>query len=129
MECYWAEVRNFKDDPTQSGRVQIRVYNQHNDENKVKDEDLPWAMPLGPTNEPSTGKVGHSPSGLIVGSRVLVMYATNDKAKQYPIILGSAYRGDWDSKEGLHEQSDEHSGGKIENAGFDVPGSDKVVSS
>lgn len=125
---YWAEVRNFKDDPTQSGRVQIRVYNQHNDENEVKDEDLPWAVPLQSTDQPSTGKVGTNPSGLIKGSRVLVAFAENDKAKQYPIILGSSYRGDWDKKEGLHEQSDEHSGGKVENPGFDVPGSDKVVS-
>ena len=35
---YLAEVRNIKDDKTKSGRVQLRVYGIHDDEENIKDE-------------------------------------------------------------------------------------------
>jgi len=37
-----AEVRKFKEDPTKSGRCKVRIYNQHNDEQEIKDDDLPF---------------------------------------------------------------------------------------
>lgn len=58
------EVRNFEDDPTKSGRVRVRIYNKHNDEQAIKDDDLPWAMVVHPITSPATGRMGISPSGL-----------------------------------------------------------------
>jgi hypothetical protein len=87
-----AEVRNIMD-PLKSGRVQIRIYGLHDDEKTIKDADLPWALPLMPSTSASTGKVGVIPTGLIVGSRVIISFLKNDTAQQYPIIFGSFGRG------------------------------------
>jgi hypothetical protein len=131
-----AEVRNFEDDPTKSGRVKIRVYNRQNDEQEVKDDDLPWAMVIHPVTSAATSKIGISPSGLKVGSRVLVTYLPHDTAKQYPIVLGSIARGDMpegneDSNGGVATQTNEaqkNSGGKIKKPGIDNPAYTKTSS-
>ena len=124
-----AEVRNYKDDPTKSGRVQVRIYNKQNDEQEVKDEHLPWAMVIHPITSAATAKVGIAPHGLKVGSRVLITYLPEDTAQQYPIILGSIARGDKPEKNkksngGVSKQSQDsesNSGGKIKNPGPDNP--------
>lgn len=124
-----AEVRNFEDDPTKSGRVKIRVYNRHNDEQEIKDDDLPWAMVVHPITSAATSRIGISPSGLKVGSRVLVTYLPYDTAKQYPIVLGSIARGDMpegreDSNGGVGKDTsdaEKNSGGKIKKPGIDNP--------
>jgi len=93
---YWAEIRNIEDDPSKSGRVKLRFYPQYgldySDEQNIKDDDLPWAMPLMPITSASTNKAGVIPTGLQVGSRVAVMFAAEDTEKQYPIVLGSFFR-------------------------------------
>ena len=132
-----AEVRNFEDDPTKSGRVKVRVYNRHNDEQEIKDDDLPWAMVVHPVTSAATSKIGISPSGLKVGSRVLITYLPHDTAKQYPIVLGSIARGDMpegneDSNGGVAKQTNEsqkNSGGKIKKPGIDNPAYTKTSSS
>ena len=86
-----AEVRNIKD-PLKAGRVQVRIYGKNDDEENIKDEDLPWAVSVMPSTSASTGRVGMVPVGLLVGSRVLIGYANNDKEKQYPFIFGSFHR-------------------------------------
>lgn len=116
-----AEVRNFEGDPTKSGRAQVRIYNDNNDEQHIKDEDLPWAMVLQPVHSAATAKVGISPSGLLVGSRVLITYLAEDTAEQYPIILGSLGRGDLPFKKGVRTSTDEDSGGDIKYPGPDNP--------
>lgn len=123
------EVRNFEDDPTKSGRVKVRLYNKHNDEQAIKDDDLPWAMVVHPITSPATGRMGISPSGLKVGSRVLITYLPDDHARQYPIVLGSLARGDMpegkdDSNGGVGkdtQDSQNNSGGKIRKPGIDNP--------
>lgn len=87
----FAEVRNIKD-PLKSGRVQLRVYGKHDDEQEVKDDDLPWGLALTPITSASTARVGVVPTGLLVGSRVMIMYADDDPEEQYPIIMGSFHR-------------------------------------
>lgn len=89
-----AEVRNFEDDPTKSGRVRLRIYGENNDEQEVKDEDLPWGMVMHPITSAATSRIGVVPSGLVVGSRVIITYLPEDKAQLYPIVLGSVARGD-----------------------------------
>lgn len=116
-----AEVRNFEDDPTESGRVQIRIYNDENDEQNIKDADLPWAILGLPVTSASTAKIGVSPSGLIVGSRVLVTYMPYDTAEQYPIVLCSLGRGDLPTKKGIRSETDGDSGGSIRVKGPDNP--------
>jgi len=91
-KMYFAEVRDIMD-PLYSGRVRVRKYMHEDDEQKVKDNDLPWALPLQPVTSAATGKVGTSPLGLVVGSRVVITYMENDTAEQHPIILGSFSRG------------------------------------
>ena len=126
------EVRKFKEDPTKSGRCKVRLYNHQNDEQEVKDEDLPWAMVLQPITSPATAKVGISPSGLKVGSRVLCCFLPDDTAKQYPIILGSLGRGDkpegqTKSNGGVAKESQDsqkNSGGSVIVAGPDNAASD-----
>lgn len=127
-----AEVRKFKEDPTKSGRCKVRIYNQHNDEQEIDDKDLPWASVLHPITSAATAKVGISPSGLKVGSRVLCCFLPDDTARQYPIILGSLARGDkpvggGKSNGGVSKKSQDaenNSGGKIGYAGPDNPASD-----
>jgi hypothetical protein len=126
---YMAEVRNFEDDPTKSGRVKVRIYNEYNDEQAVKDDDLPWALVVQPSTSAATAKLGHAPHGLRVGSRVLVTFLPHDHAKQYPIVLGSLPRGDMpegheDSNGGVGkdtQDSQKNSGGKIKVKGVDNP--------
>ena len=90
---YFAEVRNIVDDKTKSGRAKLRIYGIHDDTENIKDEHLPWGMPIMPSNSASTNKVGTAPTGLQVGSRVLCCFAANDTEQQYPIIIGSFFRG------------------------------------
>jgi hypothetical protein len=94
---YFAEVRNIEDDETKSGRVKIRLYPHgggmdQSDTQNIKDEQLPWAMPMMSATSPSTNKTGTIPTGLQVGSRVLVCYAATDVEKRYPIVVGSFHR-------------------------------------
>lgn len=83
---FMAEVRNIKD-PLKSGRVQIRIYGHHEDEQNIKDEHLPWAMTLQPITSAATSKVGIIPTGMMVGSRVFGVFI--DGARQQPVILGT----------------------------------------
>jgi hypothetical protein len=116
---FLAEVRNIKD-PHRQGRVQIRVYGVHDNEQTVKDADLPWALPLLPTTSASTGKVGVIPTGMLVGSRVLGVFLDPD-TKKYPFIIGTyprAYKpSDQNDNTGGVEGNDKSS------VGVDIPSS------
>lgn len=101
------EVRNIEDDPSQSGRVRVRLFNEQHDETTIPDENLPWAMPIQPTSSAAFNGVGSSPHGLLVGSRVIVTYMPEDKAQQYPIILGSFSRAFAPIVEGIQKQDTE----------------------
>jgi len=124
-----AEVRDFVNDPGRRGDVKVRIYNRTNDEQEIKDEDLPWATVVQPVTSAATSKIGVSPSGLKVGSRVLITYLPDDLARQYPIVLGSLGRGDMpegneNSNGGVSKDSQDsqkNSGGKIKNPGIDNP--------
>lgn len=85
-----AEVRNIVD-PFKSGKVQIRIYGNHDDEHEILDEHLPWALTLQPITSAATSKIGIIPTGMIVGSRVFGVFI--DKAHQQPVILGTFPRG------------------------------------
>ena len=80
-------VTNATDDPTQSGRVQVRVFGRHDDTQNIPDEDLPWALPIQPVTSAAIGKLGTTPLGLVVGSKVCGFWMDQDQ--QYPIIWGT----------------------------------------
>lgn len=115
MKVYWAEVRDI-DDPTQSGHVKVRMYNRQNNEKESPDDRLAWAIPLQPITSAATAGVGIIPSGMIVGSRVLIGFTEEDTAEQYPICLGTFGRAKLPSKGGVRTEPDEESGGKISEA-------------
>jgi hypothetical protein len=90
-KMYFAEVRKI-DGPDKAGYVQVRKYGYDNEEEDIKDKDLQWAIPLQPVTSAATGKVGISPVGLRVGSRVVIAYMENDSDEKHPVILGSFAR-------------------------------------
>lgn len=89
---YLAQVINVKDDPSKTGRVKVRIFGLQNDEQKIKDEHLPWAAPMQPVTSAALNGIGITPVGLRVGSRVLVTFLADDVHKQYPIVIGSVAR-------------------------------------
>lgn len=115
---FTAEVRNIKD-PWKAGRVQIRIYGNHDNEQDVKDEHLPWATPIQPITSAATAKVGIIPTGMVVGSRILGFFF--DDAKQYPIIIGTY------SRAAKLSNSSDNAGGQEDldknSKGIDVPSS------
>jgi len=111
---FYAEVRNIID-PYRSGRVQIRIYGVHDNEQTIKDEHLPWALPLLPVTSASTAKMGVVPHGMIVGSRVFGCFV--DEARQYPIVLGTFPR----SAQLSPGQAEDGGQDTLKNGGIDNP--------
>jgi len=127
-EFFFGEVRNIKD-PWKSGRVQIRVYGTHDDDENVKDEHLPWAMPIQPITSAATAKVGVVPVGMLVGSRVFGVFI--DEEKQYPVVLGTYARAakgkDSNDNTGGEEGNDPKSKGvDLPSSGNPTPWGDKI---
>jgi hypothetical protein len=77
-----------RNDPLKLGRCQVRILGLHT-ENKINlpTYDLPWAYPLGSINSASISGLGWSPTGVVQGTWVLVIFMDEDK--QQPIMLGT----------------------------------------
>ena len=114
MKYFIGEVRSLKD-PWQSGRIQIRIYGFQDDEQSTKDEHLAWALPLQPITSAATRKIGKSPTGMIVGSRVMGFYM--DEEHQHPVILGTFAR----AGKLKDEQKNTGANNDIDNKYNDVP--------
>jgi len=107
-KMYFAEIRDIKD-PLKSGMVKVRKYGNEDNEQMIKDEHLPWAMPLMPSHSASTNRIGINPTGLQVGSRVIIMHMDNDPEEQFPIVMGSFYRAGAPTKQPEESDSDSDS--------------------
>lgn len=83
---WYGKVVSVKD-PDQSGRVQVRIFGRHDDEENIPDDDLPWVMPTQPVTSAALGKVGTSPLGLLKGSHVQGYWS--DRDHQIPVMTGS----------------------------------------
>lgn len=81
-----AEVRDLTDF-YKSGRVKVRIYGTQDNEQDVKDENLTEAIPLQDITSAATGKVGKAPTGLLVGSRVMIGYLATDPEKENSIYF------------------------------------------
>lgn len=89
-------VINVTDDPDKEGRVQVRVFGQHDDTTNIPDKDLAWAKVSMGTDNAAHAKIGTNATGLIKGSIVSGHYWDADR--QHPIITATIHKaGDEDS--------------------------------
>lgn len=100
---YCGIVEDRVSDPLKLGRCKVRISGIHTD-NKIAlpTKDLPWAVIMQPTTSSAMSGVGFSPTGIVEGSLVLVMF--RDEYQQMPIIIGTI--PGIPSKEEIQEKSD-----------------------
>ena len=90
MEVYYGVVES-RADPLKLGRCKVRVIGVHTEDTKVlPTADLPWAIPMMPIFSASTSGIGYSPTGLVEGTWVAVIFRDGDSLQE-PIILGSFF--------------------------------------
>lgn len=77
------------DDPDKLGRSKVRIIGKHDDKINIPDKDLPWAVPMKGTDDPSINKIGTGGNGLLVGSKVFVEYWDVGQGQQHLYIVGS----------------------------------------
>ncbi len=66
---WFVGVVESRNDPSQIGRVQVRVLGHHTDnKNSIPTEDLPWATVMMPTTSSANSGIGTSPSFIVEGS-------------------------------------------------------------
>lgn len=82
---FWFGVVEDIDDPNQSNRYRVRIFDYHDD--SVPTNSLPWALTLSHTGSASVDNIGDM-SYLEVGSKVVVIFQDYPH-NQNPIILGS----------------------------------------
>lgn len=86
---WWIGVVEYINDPTQNGRVKVRVFGFHSqDREKVPTDKLPWAYTIHPTTSAAFSGVGSSPTGLQVGSWVIGFFLDGRKG-QFPAVFGT----------------------------------------
>jgi hypothetical protein len=88
---YWVGEVVDINDIYQSGRVKVRVYGRHDDRTNIPDSALPWATIAQPVTSAAIGRVGSSPVGLVVGSRVIGFWCDGNDL-QMPMIFGTIGR-------------------------------------
>jgi predicted chitinase len=87
MQLYTGVVEN-RQDPLKLGRCQVRVVGLHTDNKTLlPTEDLPWAYPMQPVTSAGISGLGHSPTGPVPGSWVVIMF--RDEDLQQPVMLGT----------------------------------------
>jgi len=88
MQTYFTGIVENRNDPLKDGRVQVRIHGLHTaDKNELPTADLPWAVVVAGISDASLNGIGSSPTGVLQGSTVLVVFA--DPFQQYPIVLGT----------------------------------------
>lgn len=91
----FTQLRHFvgvvedRNDPQELGRVKVRVYSVHSENNQdVKNEHLPWAMVLNPITSASMSGVGRSPTGMVEGTWVFGVFL-DEGEYQMPLVMGT----------------------------------------
>lgn len=75
-------------DPLRLGRCKVRVIGLHTENtDELPVEDLPWAYPLGSIYSASMSGIGQSPTGIVEGTIVALVF--RDVYKQHPLIIGT----------------------------------------
>lgn len=89
MSQFYVGIVENRDDPLKLGRCQVRIIGLHTqDKNTLPTVDLPWAYPLQPISSAAISGIGSSPTGLVEGASVVVMFP-DAPDNQQPIIMGS----------------------------------------
>lgn len=79
---WWVGVVEDRDDPLQLGRARVRIFGYHtSDQRLIPKEDLPWAIPVAPLNNP------HGVKSPEESSWVLGFFLDGPIAQQ-PVMLG-----------------------------------------
>ena len=85
LRWYMGDIVSVSD-PLQLGRVRVRIFGVHDNE-EILDDNLPWAQVCIPVTEGGTGGSG-SNLGLQIGARVFGFFM-DGKDSQSPLVLGS----------------------------------------
>lgn len=87
FKWFFGIVKNVMDED-ELGGVQISVPGMHDE---VAEEDLPWAMPIGPITSASLKGIGRSPTGIQVGSWVWGFFADGQDGN-LPMYVGTLWQ-------------------------------------
>lgn len=107
-----------RQDPEQAGRLQVRVFGYQDDEGLIPDQDLIWARPMFPVNNPMDNGVGGPVTGATEGTWFYAMYGDGDQQLQLMHTIGKS--GKDDGKGGVdfsksdtnpHSRDESHQGG------------------
>lgn len=86
---WWFGVVEDRDDPLRMGRCRVRIMGYHIDSKEVlPTEDLPWAFPIMPANNPSISGTGTSSNGVVTGTWVVGFFADGSDG-QHPMFFGT----------------------------------------
>lgn len=79
---WWIGVVEDRNDPLKLGRARVRIFGYHtSDQTVIPKEDLPWAMPITPLNNPH-GVKSPEESSWVLG------FFLDGSIGQQPIMLG-----------------------------------------
>ena len=91
----FTNFRNFigvvedRNDPEELGRVKVRVYSIHTDDNSaLPTDDLPWAMVVQPITSAAMSGIGRSPTGIVEGTWVYGVFL-DEGEYQNPLVIGT----------------------------------------
>ena len=91
----FTNFRNFigvvedRNDPEELGRVKVRVYSIHTDDNSaLPTDDLPWAMVVQPITSAAISGIGRSPTGIVEGTWVYGVFL-DEGEYQNPLVIGT----------------------------------------
>lgn len=86
---WWFGVVEDRNDPLRMGRCRVRIMGYHIDSKEIlPTEDLPWAFPIMPANNPSISGTGTSSNGVVNGTWVVGFFADGSDG-QHPMIFGT----------------------------------------
>lgn len=85
---YFGVIEERLSDPYKIGRCRVRVFGLHSENRAdLPTQDLPWAIPIQSITSAATSGLGTSPTGMVEGSWVAIVFS--DAEKQHPIIIGT----------------------------------------
>ena len=96
-----------RDDPEQSGRLQVRVIGYQDNEGTIPDEQLFWARSMGSMDNPLDGGIGKSITGAREGSHFIGFFS--DAGNQQLMLQGSIGKaGEGEDGEDLDQSGRKH---------------------
>lgn len=86
---FYTGVVESRADPLKIGRCKVRVVGIHTENTALlPTKDLPWAIPLQPITSASVSGIGHSPTGPVEGTLVMVFFR-DEGSWQEPVMMGT----------------------------------------